>query len=272
VTTTTAPQAPAKLLALFVSDIHLHPTLPRTTNYFLNFLKQQAPLAERLYLLGDLFEYWAGDDDMDAPYHQMIVQALRDLSDAGTAIFWIAGNRDFLIGNAFAAATGCQLLPDPSLIHLAGHAIAITHGDALCTDDVGYMQFRQMVRQSQWQQTFLQQPLAQRKAIIEGMRINSKSEQKSKSAEIMDAHPDAISALFKQQQVAIMIHGHTHRPARHQHSEGLRYVLPDWECDTAAQKLRGGWLAIHQDGHFLAHHVDGSNDLLFTGIKDTPPE
>ncbi|MFZ6747594.1 UDP-2,3-diacylglucosamine diphosphatase [Undibacterium sp. Ren11W] len=270
-TTSPAPLAQAKLLALFASDIHLHPALARTTDYFLNFLKQQAPLAERLYLMGDLFEYWAGDDDMDEAYHQIIVHALRELSDAGTRIFWIAGNRDFLIGNAFAAATGCQLLPDPSRIDLAGHAIAITHGDALCTDDVAYMQFRNMVRQTQWQDAFLQQPLSQRKAIIEGMRINSKTEQKSKSAEIMDAHPDAIRALFTQQQVDILIHGHTHRTALHQHAEGLRYVLPDWECDGAPQKLRGGWLAINQDGQFLAYHVDGSADVLFKGIKDTPP-
>lgn len=264
-------QAQAKLLALFASDVHLHPALPRTTDYFLSFLKQQAPLAEKLYLLGDLFEYWAGDDDMDEAYHQTIILALRELSEAGTSIFWIAGNRDFLIGPAFAAATGCQLLADPSLIHLAGHTIAITHGDALCTDDVGYMQFRHMVRQAQWQDSFLEQPLAQRKAIIEGMRVNSKTEQKSKSAEIMDAHPDAISALFKQQQVGILIHGHTHRAARHQHAEGLRYVLPDWECDSATQQLRGGWLSIDQNGHFLAHHADGSEDVIFNGIKDTPP-
>jgi UDP-2,3-diacylglucosamine hydrolase len=271
VTTLATNEAQAKLLALFASDIHLHPTLPQTTAYFLDFLKQQAPLSERLYLLGDLFEYWAGDDDMNEVYHQSIIHALRELSDAGVKIFWIAGNRDFLIGSNFAAATGCQLLPDPSLIHLAGHALAITHGDALCTDDIDYLHFRSMVRQEQWQQDFLQRPLSQRKAIIEGLRISSKTEQKSKSAEIMDAHPDAISTLFAQLQVDTIIHGHTHRPAKHLHATGLRYVLPDWECDGAGQKLRGGWLAMDHNGHFQAHHADGSEDILFTGIMDTTP-
>lgn len=262
--TTAQVEAQPKLLALFASDIHLHPKLPRTTERFFNFLRRQAPLAERLYLLGDLFEYWAGDDDMETPCHQQVIAELKAVSDAGTALFWMAGNRDFLVGERFATATGAHLLEDIYTTNIAGHAIAMVHGDAQCTDDTGYMQFRAMVRQTGWQKQFLMLPLTQRKAIIEGLRKDSKMEQKEKTAAIMDVNPEAIKQLFLDRHVDILIHGHTHRPAKHQHAEGLRYVLPDWECDIAPEEMRGGWLAIYENGEILFHHLNGHTSSSFT--------
>lgn len=209
-----------------------------------------------MYLLGDLFEYWAGDDDIPTPYNQQVVDAIRAVSDAGTRVFWIAGNRDFLVGSTFAAATGATLLDDPSVIEIAGHRIVITHGDAQCTDDAPYMAFRAQVRQARWQAEFLAMPLGQRKAIIEGLRNDSKMEQKEKTVAIMDVNPEAIARLFTDSGTALMIHGHTHRPARHQHRQGVRYVLPDWECEHEHE--RGGWLAIYDNGDIVRHRLDGS--------------
>ncbi|WP_414718895.1 UDP-2,3-diacylglucosamine diphosphatase [Undibacterium sp.] len=249
-------KAQPRLVALFASDIHLRPSLPATTEAFFAFLKQAAQ-AERLYLLGDLFEYWAGDDDIPTPYNRKVVDAIRAVSDAGTAVFWIAGNRDFLVGSMFAAATGATLLEDPSVIDIAGKRIVITHGDAQCTDDTPYMAFRAQVRQPAWQAEFLSMPLAQRKAIIEGLRNDSKMEQKEKTVAIMDVNPAAIAALFSDSGSATMIHGHTHRPALHRYPHGLRrYVLPDWECES--EPSRGGWLAIYDNGDIVPHRLDGS--------------
>lgn len=259
--------AKTKLSALFVSDIHLQPELVRTTDFFLKFLEQQAKKADQLYLLGDLFEYWPGDDDMMTPYHQNIIKAIRAVSDAGTKVFWIAGNRDFLVGDEFARATGAQLLPDPSIINIAGESVIITHGDAQCTDDVEYMAFRTMVRQEKWQSDFLRQPLSKRKTVIESLRINSMLRQKEKTADIMDVNRDEIYNLFTRNKVKKIIHGHTHRPARHEYQEGLRIVLPDWECESKTEVLRGGWLAIYDDGAITSYRYDGI--VIKETVKDS---
>jgi UDP-2,3-diacylglucosamine hydrolase len=249
---------PKKLVALFASDIHLRSSLPHTCEFFFDFLTHHAIKAKQLYLLGDLFEYWAGDDDMATPFHEDIVQRLKRVSDSGTTVFWIPGNRDFLIGKNFLDATGMHRLDDPSELEIAGLKIIVSHGDAYCTDDVAYMQFRSMVRQEQWQHDFLMLPLLQRKAIIQGLRKESQSEQKDKTEAIMDVNQDAIKALFIDHQAQIIIHGHTHRPAKHRYNEGVRYVLPDWECDASDAPRRGGWLSMHEDGQIHFHHLDGS--------------
>ncbi|MBI1772937.1 MAG: UDP-2,3-diacylglucosamine diphosphatase [Burkholderiales bacterium] len=249
-------KAQPELVALFVSDTHLNPALPLTTAAFLSFLDIQAMKAKALYLLGDLFEYWVGDDNIDDPYNLSIVQALRKVHDHGVQLYWIAGNRDFLIGSDFSVATGAVLLDDPSVIDLAGKKVVISHGDAQCTDDHAYMKFRTQVRQTEWQKTFLDMPLDQRKKIIEGLRTESKMEQKQKSVAIMDVNADAIAALFLQSGTRTMIHGHTHRPAIHVHNGQTRYVLPDWDCDS--QDKRGGWLAVYSDGSIQAYDWDGS--------------
>lgn len=251
-----ASEAQPKAVALFISDLHLQAALPRTTEAFYDFLARHATRAERLYLLGDIFEYWAGDDDIETPYNRDIVNALRRVSDEGVAVFWIAGNRDFLAGSVFAAAAGITLLDDPHVIHLAGREITLAHGDAQCIDDTAYMAFRAQVRDPAWQQQFLAMPLAQRKAIIEGVRQNSKDANKEKSNDIMDVNAEAIRSLYDSTGTQVLIHGHTHRPALHSDNVGgharLRYVLSDWEYDVAP--VRGGWISLTADG--VLHRLD----------------
>lgn len=257
-TATCAQPAP---VALFVSDVHLHESLPRTTQAFFDFLKNHAVHAKQLYLLGDMFEYWAGDDDMSDSYNQQIADALRQVSEAGVALFWMAGNRDFLVSEDFSRATGATLLSDPYVTTIAGISLTLAHGDAQCTDDIAYMGFRAQVRDPDWQQQFLNMPLAQRKAIIAGMRNQSRAAQQTKSIGIMDVNPVAIDSLFSDMATDVMIHGHTHRPARHEYRQPdgavrLRYVLPDWDCESAMP--RGGWISITSDGAIKRHDVSGS--------------
>ena len=255
-TTDTVNKAQPEMVALFVSDIHLKESMPATITAFIDFLQRHGARAKQLYLLGDLFESWAGDDDIDPPLHRRIVSELRALSDGGTALFWMAGNRDFLVGSEFARATGITLLPDGTVIEVAGRRLVLAHGDAQCTDDIGYIAFRNEVRQTQWQQDFLAMPLTRRKAIIAGMRTQSRDAQSTKAAEIMDVNPDAIDALFKATGTTLMIHGHTHRPARHLDAAGrTRHVLPDWDCD--AGPLRGGWVGLDAAGQVQRFNVAG---------------
>ncbi|MDP9107748.1 MAG: UDP-2,3-diacylglucosamine diphosphatase [Pseudomonadota bacterium] len=256
-----AVPAPSQPLALFVSDVHLQERMPATTAAFLRFLTQHAPGTANLFVLGDLFEYWAGDDDLDTPLHRNVLDALRALSDAGTALHWVAGNRDFLVGQEFAHAAGMTRLPDGSVVRLGTQSIVLAHGDAQCTDDVAYMKFRHEVRSPEWQQTFLAMPLSQRKAIIDNLRLQSRDAQRGKSADIMDVNPAAIEALFEASGCALMVHGHTHRPATHVTRDRTgqlrtRYVLPDWDVDAAPQ--RGGWLTLCGDGRMHSYGIDGA--------------
>jgi UDP-2,3-diacylglucosamine hydrolase len=248
--------SPARTLALFISDLHLQESHPRTAEAFFRFLAEHASRAEALYLLGDIFEYWAGDDDLATPFHQHIVDALRALSDHGVALYWMAGNRDFLVGQEFARACALTLLPDPHVATIGGRTVALAHGDAQCTGDLKYMAFRAQVRDPAWQSQFLAMPLAQRKAIIAGLREGSRQAHGEKSYEIMDVTPDAIAALHAATQADVIIHGHTHRPALHldQETGRRRYVLPDWELD--AEPHRGGWIAIDADGEIQRHALD----------------
>jgi UDP-2,3-diacylglucosamine hydrolase len=243
-------------LILFISDLHLQPARPVLTEAFLRFLDERALGARQLYLLGDIFEYWAGDDDLSAPFHQQVVSAIRRVSDAGVAVFWIAGNRDFLAGSDFAAAAGLTLLPETWVIEAGGQRIVLLHGDAQCSDDVKYMAFRAQVRQAAWQQQFLAMPLAQRKAIIADLREKSREGQAEKSYEIMDVTPQAIADVFTQTGTTVMIHGHTHRPALHTVHGTRRYVLPDWEPESTPP--RGGWISIDEQGAITRHALDGS--------------
>jgi UDP-2,3-diacylglucosamine hydrolase len=254
----TSTKAQPEWLALFISDLHLQASMPKTAQVFLEFLQTQATNAQQLYLLGDLFEYWAGDDDLSSPFPQQIESAIRELSDKGVAVFWISGNRDFLVGEEFAQRAGLTLLPDPYVATIGGHKLILAHGDAQCTDDTAYMAFRKQVRQPEWQRNFLAMPLAQRKAIIEGARNDSREAQRTKSYDIMDVNADAIDTLFKQHDASLLIHGHTHRPARHTYGESgnVRYVLPDWDCD--ALPPRGGWIGINADGEIKCFNLDGS--------------
>lgn len=251
-----AATAQSNPVALFVSDVHLQEAMPRTADAFLRFMREQAPRARHLYLLGDLFEYWAGDDDLASPFNASIVAALRVASDQGVQLHWIAGNRDFLVGNAFAEAAGMSMLSEPHVATIGGRRIVIVHGDAQCTDDHAYMAFRSQVRTPEWQQTFLALPLAQRKTIIAELRNGSREAQRAKTCDIMDVNAAAIAALFESSGADVMIHGHTHRPALHASADPRRwrYVLPDWDFDHAP--ARGGWIAVHEDGSIRQHPLD----------------
>lgn len=228
--------------------------MPKTAQAFFDFLSRHAKDVPQLYLLGDIFEYWAGDDDSADPFNQRVIDALRAVSDAGTKVYWIAGNRDFLAGAAFAQAAGLTLLAEPHTTEIAGLPVVLVHGDALCTDDQAYMAFRHQVRNPDWQVAFLARPLAERKAIIAGMREGSREAQRDKPMAIMDVNGDEVAKLFRSSGVKTLIHGHTHRPASHETADGMRHVLPDWDCDHGENgQPRGGWLAITPDGQVRRH-------------------
>jgi len=231
--------------SLFISDLHLCASRPRTTQIFLRFLRETAPQAEALYILGDLFEYWLGDDELSAPHHAETTQALAQLASGGVKVFLLHGNRDFLIGVAFAQAAGMHLLNDPSLIDLYGVPTLLMHGDTLCSDDADYLAFRAKVRNPAWISAFLAQPLAQRQTLIRQWREQSEQEKQHKSEAVMDATPATIAATLRDYGYPRLIHGHTHRPARHSHSvDGHsceRWVLPAWYDE-------GGYLRCDENG------------------------
>ena len=224
--------------SLFISDLHLSPDHPQSTALFQRFAAGIAPEAEALYILGDLFEYWAGDDDLNDPFHRLIIDVLQGLGARGTRIYIMHGNRDFLMDDELGAACNATLLDDPTLLDLYGTPTLLTHGDALCTDDIEYQRFRAQVRKGDWQARFLAQPLALRKAQIEQMRTQSKSEKSLKAADIMDVNAAAVDDLLRRHRYPRLIHGHTHRPARHvHHPDGHtceRWVLGDWDSGRAA--------------------------------------
>jgi UDP-2,3-diacylglucosamine hydrolase len=218
--------------SLFISDLHLAEERPALTAIFEAFLRGPGRQARALYILGDLFEYWAGDDDGDAPLPRRVADALAAAAGAGLAIHFMAGNRDFLLGPAYAARAGMARLPDPSLLEVDGRRLLLMHGDSLCTDDVPYQTWRRQVRDPAYQAGFLAQPLAARRAFIEQLRARSEAAKRDKAAEIMDVNAGAVAQAFRQHDFPLLIHGHTHRPARHRlEVDGHpceRWVLSDW--------------------------------------------
>lgn len=218
---------------LFISDLHLCASRPHITAAFLHFLKKTATQANALYILGDLFEYWAGDDDIDDVHHQLIIGAFHDLADSGVKIYFMHGNRDFLVSTKFCSAAKITLLQDPSLIDLHGKSVLLSHGDDLCTDDLAYQDFRVLVRDSKWQTDFLNLPLQIRKDQIGAIRARSEHEKSQKSAQIMDVNQESVVALLKAHHYPeLLIHGHTHRPNQHciqlDGHNITRWVLGDW--------------------------------------------
>lgn len=216
---------------LFISDLHLHEERPQITRAFFHFLHTQAIHAEALYILGDFFDAWIGDDD-DAQLPQEVATELFALKQKGVAIYFMHGNRDFLLGSTYASKAGMTLIPDGIIIDLYGTPTVLMHGDSLCTDDTEYQQFRAMVRSPQWQQQILAQPLAVRRALAAQMREKSQSMNSLKAEDIMDVSPAEVVAQMEAAGVSRMIHGHTHRPARHQliinNKPAERIVLGDW--------------------------------------------
>ncbi len=217
---------------LFISDLHLSPGRPRPVKLFHHFVDTVASGAGGLFILGDFFEAWVGDDELDVPFNAAIVAALRRLADSGTPLFFLPGNRDFLVGEDFARAAGLTMLPDPVTIDLSGTPTMLSHGDLFCTDDAAYQAFRSQVRNPEWQTGFLAQPLAERQALAKSLRERSERAKADKTPLIMDVNPTAVLAAIHAHGVARLIHGHTHRPARHEIRIGEktveRWVLPDW--------------------------------------------
>lgn len=230
---------------LFVSDLHLSPERPRIVESFFGFLRDTAARAEALYILGDLFEYWVGDDDRDEPFNASISGSLARLAESGVAVRIMQGNRDVLLGGEFARACGGRLIGDPTVLDLHGTKTLVVHGDTLCTDDVDYQRFRAYTHDPAVQRRFLAQPLPERRRQILGWRSESEQTKRLKEAEIMDVAAAAVESALRAHGYPRLIHGHTHRPARHVHlvdgRECERWVLPDWY-------ERGGYLRCEASG------------------------
>jgi UDP-2,3-diacylglucosamine hydrolase len=212
---------------LLISDLHLSPERPAVTQAFLGFLKDLAQQANALYILGDLFEVWVGDDD-PAPLSLEIISALKELTDNGTELYLMQGNRDFLIDKRFARETGCILLPDHYEAQLEGHHLLLLHGDTLCTRDEQYQRFRRKARHPIFRWCLNHLPLKTRQNIAKNWRTKSMNLNANKPDNIMDVTTSEVERQMEKYHVSTMIHGHTHRPNRHQHKQGERLVLGDW--------------------------------------------
>ncbi|MDQ5908745.1 MAG: UDP-2,3-diacylglucosamine hydrolase [Pseudomonadota bacterium] len=233
---------------LFISDLHLDPRRPAMTGLLLKFLEQPAREAEALYILGDLFEAWIGDDD-DAEPGPTVAAALRTLTGVGVPVYFLHGNRDFLLGERFAAASGVQLLPESVVIELAGEPVLLLHGDTLCIDDREYQAFRAQVRHPAWQAQILALPLAQRRALAGQLRETSRQVAQQKATDIIDVNLAEVDRVMLAHGVQRLIHGHTHRPAIHdlrlEGQPAQRAVLGDWQeqqgsvlrCDASGWRL-----------------------------------
>lgn len=220
------------MTTLFISDLHLCAQRPAITELFLQFLRNEATKADALYILGDLFEYWIGDEAALNGEYRPIIAGMGALRAAGPALYVMRGNRDFLMGAEFEQQSGARLLPDPTIIDLYGNPVLLMHGDSLCTDDVEYQAFRKMVRSDTWQREYLSKTVAERDAISRRYRQMSKTATANKRPEIMDVNQDAVATVMRQYQVYDLIHGHTHRPGQHSFDldgrRARRNVLGDW--------------------------------------------
>lgn len=228
---------------LFIADLHLTPERPQINAAFFAFIKGPAAQAQALYILGDFFEAWVGDDDLTAPLHAEVATALKHLSAKGVPVFLMHGNRDFLLAETFCQASGATLIADPSVIKLNDADTLLMHGDTLCTDDLAYQAFRAQARDPNWQTAFLAKPLTERHALANALRAQSEQTKADKTPEIMDVNPGTVIQTLRQSGCHRLIHGHTHRPARHtleiDGHPAERWVLPAWyegagwlQCDN----------------------------------------
>ena len=231
--------------ALFVSDLHIDAAHPAIVERFLEFLAHDAREATALYVLGDLFESWVGDDDPDEA-QRTVIAALRDLGSRGVPCFVMHGNRDFLLGERFAAASGATLLPDPVSITLYGERALVMHGDALCTGDRAYQRLRATVREPDWQRRFLALPVAARRALAGAARAGSRAHNAALAPAIADVETSSVTAVLRASGIGTLIHGHTHRPGIHRFAvDGVartRIVLGDWyDTGSVLRWDRGGF-------------------------------
>ena len=229
---------------LFISDLHLDPSRPAIVAQFERFLAEVVPGADALYILGDLFEYWVGDDGLALPFPRRMAGRIHAASEK-VPTFFMHGNRDFLAAERFARETGAKLIPDPTTIDLYGKPTLLMHGDTMCTDDVKYQAFRAQVRNPAWQQAALARPIEERLVMASRMRVESEGTKQETAMDIMDVTPSAVEKAFADSGCSQMIHGHTHRPARHVlqvgGTERVRWVLPDWY-------EHGGYLEASPEG------------------------
>jgi UDP-2,3-diacylglucosamine hydrolase len=229
---------------LFASDLHLDPARPEITRQFTGFLGGPAREAQALYLLGDLFEAWLGDDAPD-PVGETVAAALSDLAASGVAVFVMQGNRDFLLGEAFCSRAGARFLPDPVILALGSKRVLVTHGDALCTGDASYQRLRSLVRDRGVQRAFLSLPLERRRALATQARAGSRAHLAQADEYITDVSQDAVEQVMRDAGVATLLHGHTHRPGIH------RFTLDGRECTRI---VLGDW---HRHGSVLRWDEDG---------------
>jgi UDP-2,3-diacylglucosamine hydrolase len=226
---------------LFISDLHLAEGRPEANERFISFLEDEAASAAALYILGDLFEYWIGDDDLGEPFNALMCGFLRRVSGAGVKLYMMHGNRDFLVGERFRDATGAELLADPTVARIGSQDTVLLHGDTLCTDDEDYQAWRRTARSAEWQREFLGKTLEERRRAILALREKSREVIQAKPAEIMDVNDEAVRQALRRHRVRRMIHGHTHRAGHHElEVDGERcerWVLPDWYG-------RGGYLEV----------------------------
>lgn len=233
---------------LFISDLHLNSARPGISRAFAHFLDNNLD-CERLYILGDLFDAWVGDDD-DSAIALETARLLRSFSAAGPQLFLMQGNRDFMLGNEYCKAAGGQLIADPTVIELDGVPTLLVHGDSLCTADTEYQAFRAMTRDPKWQAEALSHSLQDRRAFAGQLRSMSKESNSNKAEDIMDVSGDAVVEAMRSHGVKQVIHGHTHRPARHEVSSGTRWVLGDWD--------KTGWVLEASQGK-----IELTNFVLF---------
>ncbi|EXI61459.1 UDP-2,3-diacylglucosamine hydrolase [Mannheimia granulomatis] len=221
------------MIYYFIADLHLNENQPEITQHFLQFMQKKAPLAKAVYILGDLFDFWIGDDE-ESELISQVKTAIKMLTTSGVKCYFICGNRDFLIGKRFSQQTGIEILPDYQLLDLFGKQTLLCHGDTLCIDDIKYQKFRKKVHQKWRQALFLSLPLSWRIHIARKIRAKSQQEKQHKSAHIMDVNPQFTADIMGKFNAVQLIHGHTHRQAIHKEQNFTRIVLGDWKKDYAS--------------------------------------
>lgn len=241
------------MVQYFIADLHLNDAQPEITELFLHFMAEKAPLADAVYILGDLFDFWIGDDE-HSTLIQSVKNAIYNLTQQGIPCYFICGNRDFLLGKKFAKETGLKLLPDYYLIDLYGKKTLLCHGDTLCIDDVNYQKFRQKVHQKWRQRLFLCLPLWIRLKLAQKIRQKSRGEKSVKSAEIMDVNPEFTAKIMQQYQADLLIHGHTHKQAVHYCKKNAttdclftRIVLGDWGKTASILAVTPDYFEFNQE-------------------------
>ncbi len=239
-----------RTFTLLISDLHLHQEDPVVTTRFMQFMRDIAPSADALYILGDLFEAWIGDDDM-TPFNQQISQKLKALADSGVPIYFMRGNRDFVLGKRFAKQSGFKMLADPCVINLYGKPVLLSHGDVFCTLDIRHQKYRKFILNPFWQKLLLiVMPLFVRRKIAARMRENSGKYHHAEATHIMDVTPDAIRDCMQENNVNLMIHGHTHRPNIH------KLTVND---EAAERVVMGAW---HDHADYVKFYSDGEYELV----------